>query len=150
MWTAGSEKDPKQSAAWTGRLRILVQKKHLEEAEAVYRRLPAELAISDEVKVLQNRIEFLRLQKSGVTVEALKKRLETSPQDLETRYELACALAAHQQYREALEKLLTILRKDRHFKQDAARQTMLKIFELAGVRSPLAEEYREKLARLIF
>lgn len=144
------EKDPKHPAAWTGRLRVLVQLERLEEAEAVYRQLPAELAISGEVKVLQNKIEFLRLRKSGVSVDALKKRLETSPEDLETRYQLATLLAAHRQYREALEELLTILRKDRHFKQDAARQTMLKIFELAGARSPLAEEYREKLAELIF
>jgi len=61
---------------------------------------------------------------------------------------LASPYAAKQQYREALEEWLTIVKWDRRFKDDGARKMMLQIFELIDPRSPLAEEYREKLAQV--
>ena len=39
---------------------------------------------------------------------------------------------------------------NRKFREDGGRKLMLQIFDLMEPRSPLAEEYREKLSRAIY
>ena len=49
----------------------------------------------------------------------------------------------------ALDGLLAIVEQDRRWGDDAARKAMLAIFQLAGVRSPLSDDYRRRLALLL-
>jgi len=53
--------------------------------------------------------------------------------------------AGSKRYREALDELLEIVRRDRKFKDDAARKTMLQLFSVLD-SDPLVGEYRRKLA----
>jgi putative thioredoxin len=52
-------------------------------------------------------------------------------------------------HRGALEDLLAIVEKNRRWNDEAARKTMLAIFQLLGVRSPTSDEYRRRLALLL-
>jgi len=52
-------------------------------------------------------------------------------------------------HRGALDGLLAIVEKDRRWSDEAARKTMLAIFQLLGVRSPTSDEYRHRLALLL-
>lgn len=80
----------------------------------------------------------------------LRERSERDPGDLEARYGLALHSATRGATREALEMLLAIVAQDRRFRDDGARKAMLRIFEIVGVRSELADEYRARLARVLF
>ncbi|MBF2076381.1 MAG: tetratricopeptide repeat protein [Synechococcales cyanobacterium C42_A2020_086] len=53
-------------------------------------------------------------------------------------------------YAAALEGLLTILAKDRKYRQDGARKAMLMIFGLLGDDHPLTREYRRKLTSTLY
>lgn len=73
-----------------------------------------------------------------------------SPEDPAARYALATALAGSGDAAEALEILLDLVRKHRTWGDDAARKRMLQVFDLIGIRSPLADEYRSRLAMELF
>jgi len=45
---------------------------------------------------------------------------------------------------------LALVELDKHYDDDAARRAMLAIFSLVGDRSDLAEEFRSKLARVLY
>jgi putative thioredoxin len=82
----------------------------------------------------------------------LERHLATHPEDLAARLQLADALALAQDYRPALEHLLTIVRQDRKWNDEAARRRMLDLFQLMAADAalnPLVRDYRIQLARTL-
>ena len=53
-------------------------------------------------------------------------------------------------FRGALEEFLSVLSRDKNFQDQTARKAMLTVFALVGERSDLAEEYRKRLAQVLF
>ncbi|MFN8008077.1 MAG: thioredoxin [Terriglobia bacterium] len=79
-----------------------------------------------------------------------RETLSRNPNDLGARVGLAACLASQNQNREALEELLKVVAKDRNYRDEIARKSMLAIFSLIGERSELSEEYRSRLARTLY
>lgn len=70
--------------------------------------------------------------------------------DLEMLYSQASCYALEENYEEALKLFLEIVKKDRNFKDDGARRSMVAIFALIGEDHPLTKEYRKKLAMWLY
>jgi len=79
----------------------------------------------------------------------LRARLAEAADDLDARFELASLLASQQRYEEALREYLEVVRRNRKFRNGAAREAMLHIFELLG-DDPLVRQYRNKLASALW
>ncbi len=60
------------------------------------------------------------------------------------------AAAARGDYAEALRGLLTIVERDRRYRNGAARPAMLDVFAILGPDSPLTQDYQRRLARALF
>ena len=78
------------------------------------------------------------------------QRLAADPENAELRYELGKALAAARRYPEALEMLYSAAERDRPLARGKVKETMVQIFHAIGVRSDLADEYRDKLQRVMY
>ena len=103
--------------------------------------------LSDEGRALLARLRFGGEEQDGpADLDALAAAVGASPDDLEARWTLAAALAGAGRFEEALEHYLELVRRDREFRDDGARKAMLDIFEVIGLRSPLAERYRKWLS----
>ena len=83
-------------------------------------------------------------------LDALRAAVESDPDDLESRLQLANQLVLANEFPEALDQLLEIIRKDRSFNDEAPRQTMIKIFELLGNQGEIVSSYRRQLGRLLY
>jgi putative thioredoxin len=142
--------DARHPVAAVGELRVLVQLARWDDARTAYDRLPGPLQVQPEVTALKARMDLAAGSAGGPSIADLETIVKHNPGDLDTRFQLAARYAASQRYRDALDAYVAILEKDRRFRDAAPRKMMLQIFEVIGLRSPLAEEYREKLARLIY
>lgn len=92
----------------------------------------------------------LRLATGGLDINDLRKRVEESPDDLDAQHDLALTLAAQNDYDSALEMLLRIVAKDRTFRDDGARKTMIAIFARLGNDSDITDRWRSKLAQVLY
>jgi putative thioredoxin len=82
--------------------------------------------------------------------DALEARVAAEPGDLEARFDLASALIARRNYAGALEHLLTIVQRDRTFRDDIGRKTMLSVFDLAAHQPEIVSQWRRKLSAALF
>ena len=107
---------------------------------------------SDERSEAERLIARLKLQ-SGAgrqDLEALRAKVAAEPTSLDARFALAQALAGIENYKEALPQFLEIVKTDRGFQDDAARKSMVQIFDVLGSDDPLTEQYRTELAKVLF
>ncbi len=79
----------------------------------------------------------------------LAAALEAAPDDLELCYQLAVAEAASERFEAALEHAWSLLARDRNFRDDLGRRTLLRLFAVLGRGSDLAARYRRRLFALL-
>lgn len=120
-----------------------------DEAARLLSGLLLEGADEVEAKRLLAAIELGRAA-TGMDEASARARLDADPLDHEARYHLAMRLSATGRHAEALDHLLKIVERDRAFRDDGARKAMVEIFNLVGIRSPLADAYRSKLAQVLY
>jgi putative thioredoxin len=150
LYRAALAKEANQSPALLGLARVLVQRGEEGEALTLLGRVPI---TAPESAAAQQLTAQLRLKQSGASAgdeQKYRDRLAADANDLDARFELSQVLAAVGRYEEALTELLTIVKKDRQFRDDGARKAMLEIFDVVGARSELAEHYRSELAKVLF
>jgi len=73
-----------------------------------------------------------------------------NPDDFNARLELAKALAAAGEYREALQTALDLVVDDRAGTGETARQIMLDLFQLPGMDEDLVAEYQRRLSSSLY
>ena len=93
---------------------------------------------------------FGRAVADAPSAEQLRQRLAEDPADSEARYQLAARQVVRQDYEGALENLYTLLRRDRNYRDDAARKAMVQVFDLLGGGGELVSRYRAKMMSALF
>lgn len=79
----------------------------------------------------------------------IEQRLAQNPNDLDALLQKSRHLTAQSDYDNAMECLLTIVRTDRSFEDDAGRTSLLELFDLLGGEHPSVQKYRRKLFTLL-
>ena len=76
--------------------------------------------------------------------------VNSNPDNHELRFKLAEAFLANHQKVEAIEHLLTIVKKNRGWQDDKARKKIIALLEAFGEDDPLTAETRLKLSSILF
>ncbi|HTR06716.1 MAG TPA: thioredoxin [Paraburkholderia sp.] len=102
--------------------------------------------IDARFNAIKTRLDALEAAADLPPADALEAQVSANPGDLEARFDLANALIARRKYASALEHLLEIVKRDRGFRDDIGRKTMLSVFDLAAHQPQLVSEWRRKLS----
>jgi putative thioredoxin len=105
---------------------------------------------SEEVEKLKAVAKLRQAARPFGDAAALQERVSREPKNATARYELGCVLAASGQYPEALEMLLAAAEADPKLASSVVREAMVGIFQIVGLHSALANDYRNKLSTLLY
>jgi len=142
--------EPKHAAAHLALAKLLINSKQIDDARQHLDAITLGDTEYDAASRLKEVLAFhTQCQEAGGEA-ACRQKLATNPKDLEARLGLASCLASEGKYPEALEEFLAMIAKDKNFRDEIARRSMLAIFSLVGERSDLADEYRQRLARTLY
>jgi putative thioredoxin len=142
--------DPKLHLARIDLAELLIELKQLEEAARQLTEVRPDIDYDARVDALRSAIAFERSAQSGASDAELRATIAARPADLEARMQLANLCASRHEWRAAMDELLEIVKRDRNWKDQAARKQMLAIFSLAAGEMELVAEYRRKLASALY
>ena len=97
----------------------------------------------------QNRMELVQEVAGIRPIDELELQSKTEPQDLEAKYEIALHHVVDLRYEDALDLLLFILQRDRQFRDDIGRTTMIRVMSLMPRDSQIAQAYRRQMFSLM-
>ena len=107
------------------------------------------MQLEESVRELLTKIELNERTSELPDKQSLLQQIEQDDSNLQARLDLANHYIGEQAYDEAFELLFDVLKKDRHFGDDAARKTMLSVFTLLGPQDPRVRSARKTLASLL-
>jgi putative thioredoxin len=139
--------DPANEWVCVDSAEILLAQGKVEEARALLESLK-DLDLQKDARVLQlaARARMADLDAGDADETSLAAAVAANADDLEARLKLAHLLIAATRYAEGMDHLLEIVQRDRNFRDDIGRKTMLDVFNLLGGQGELAAEYRRRLA----
>lgn len=140
---------PDHYRAMVGLGRTLLKQGEMAEGIAVLDKIPAGLPERSVADALIVTAQFQQ-EVAGQNEADLRAKLAADPADVPSRYTLASLLATEERYAEAMDEFLEVVRRDRAYKEDAARKAMLALFTAIGEGEPLTRQYRQKLANVLF
>lgn len=142
------EADPQHEEAALGLAELLIESGAPAEAERAMQ-LASRFEASPRARRVEGLARFGSLS-AGLDEGDLLGRIAKDEGDAEAHYRLGGLLAARGEWETALEELLATVRLDRALDDDGGRRAMLDVFNVLGNRDPLTEEYRRRLASVIF
>jgi putative thioredoxin len=142
--------DDRHQAALLGLVRLLLGKGDENEAAELLGRVSPAGETAAEVERLTAIVSLRQTARDFGDEASARRRLQADSDNARRRYELGCILAAAGRYPEALELLLSAAEADRKWGAKEVREAMVKIFQAIGTRSELADQYRDRLARVLY
>jgi putative thioredoxin len=149
LYRLALQSNPPSEDAVIGLARLLVAQKKEEAADLLERIGPGgeHSAEADKLRAMQ----WLQCQVKDLPHEAvLRENTKAESNNSQVLCDLGCVLAANGKSEEALETLIQAGRLDRKLAAGKVRETMVKIFFIIGVRSEVADAYRDKLTALLY
>jgi putative thioredoxin len=142
--------DAKNVTALAGLARYNMQTGDMEQAKELLTQIEAKDKTNADVVAVQAAIDLAEKAKEAGPVDDLKAKAAADPKDMQTRLDLAMAYWANNLRQEAIDELLAMIKADRKWNEEAARQQLLKFFEALGFTDPLAVDGRKRLSTILF
>ncbi|WP_354310009.1 tetratricopeptide repeat protein [Sphingomonas trueperi] len=144
-----AEMAPDHGVVAAGRVRALTALGRHDEAQAALDAIQGD-AKAPEVERARAALSLAREAQPVDDLSGLAARAAANPEDMDARYELAGGQMAAGDREGAAETLLAMVRDDRAWNEGAARQRLLKLFEVVGLEDPWVAAQRRKLSQILF
>lgn len=139
--------DPKHAGAHLAAARLALREGDAEALDRHIDVLERQDPTSDEAVTALRLREILGLRRvceEAGGLDACRARA-ADEDDLDTHFALGCCLAAREQYRDALETFLEVVKRNNRHRDGAARKAMVTLFDVIGRRDDLVDEYVRQL-----
>ncbi len=150
IYAAIAQEDPSNARAFAGMVRAEMVLGDLDQAEAILNGVPAEISAAAEIEAVHAQLILARQARDAGPVADLRAAVTADPGNLQARFDLAQALYANGQGAEAVDELLDLFRRDREWKDGAAKAQLFTIFDALQPNDPLLLSGRRRLSSMIF
>ena len=141
---------PDHPAVHSGFLRALIATGQLDEAEDWLAKLDPAIAGDPAVERAKSALALARSAPAVDDLAPLEAAVAADPNDLQARFDLANARMAAGDRQAAADGFLAIVTADRDWNEGAARQQLLKLFEVVGLEDPWVSSQRRRLSAALF
>jgi len=142
--------DPANDGARLDRVALHLDDGEVEEARRQFDILSANAEQQSTFESVHARLTAAERAATLPSANALAHQISQAPDDLQARLDLAELHIAERQFRNAMEQLLEVVRRDRAFGDDVGRRKLLSVFEMAAAEPELVSEYRSKLSSVLY
>ena len=141
--------DPGNPKIIIGILRCLMQLKQYDDANEMFESLDDEILKNEEIIKVKKLLDNLGASK-GASIEDIKLKLNSSPNSLDLRFQLAEAYLLTNDTEQGFNELLEIFKLNSKWNDEAAKKKLLEFFDLLGPADPNVLNARKKLSSLMF
>lgn len=142
--------DPENLPAIAGLARALIGTGDLAGAEQILAQVPEGKENDSDISSARAALEIAATPVDSEEITALSAKLKADEKDHQSRIDLAIALNAAGRSEEAMEHLLTSIRQDRSWNEEAARKQLLQFFEAWGHADERTVAGRRQLSSILF
>jgi putative thioredoxin len=133
-----------------GLARAYVETGALEQARQTLAMVPEAKQNDAAVAAARAALEIAEQAKSLGPINELEQKVAANPLDHQARFDLALALNGKGQRGDALEHLMTIVKRDRKWNDDGARKQLVQFFDAWGPTDEATIEGRKRLSSILF
>jgi putative thioredoxin len=142
--------EPDNVPALAGLVRCYVETGSLDQAKQTMALIPEAKQNDAAVAAARAALELAEQAKSVGPVTELEQKVAANPLDHQARFDLALALNSKGQRLDALEQLISIVKRDRKWNDDGARKQLVQFFDAWGPTDEATVEGRRKLSSILF
>ncbi|TKT82906.1 thioredoxin [Aquamicrobium sp. LC103] len=150
IFAAILQQAPDNVDAIAGLADTLFEAGNVDDAAEVLERAPADKADAPAIAAVRAKMALAEQASALGDAAELEQRLAADPKDHQARFDLALIQNAKGQRDEAADNLLAIMKADRTWQDDGARQQLLKFFDAWGMMDEATLAARRKLSSLLF
>jgi len=136
--------------ALAGLARCYVETGAIEQAKQTLAMVPEAKRNDTAVAAARAALELAEQAKTLGPVAELEQKVAANPLDHQARFDLALALNGKGSRMEALENLISIVRRDRKWNDDGARKQLVQFFDAWGPTDEATIEGRKRLSSILF
>jgi putative thioredoxin len=137
-------------AALGGLARAYVETGALEQARQTLAMVPEAKQNDSAVAAARAALELAEQVKTVGPIDELERKVAANPLDHQARFDLALALNGKGQRADALEHLITIVKRDRKWNDDGARKQLVQFFDAWGPTDEATIDGRKRLSSILF
>ena len=136
--------------ALAGLARCYLETGSLEQAKQTLAMVPESKRSESSVAAARAAVELAEQAKSLGPIAELEQKVAANPLDHQARFDLALALNGKGRRLEALEHLVSIVKRDRKWNDDGARKQLVQLFDAWGPADEATIEGRKRLSSILF
>ena len=142
--------EPENAQAISGMVRAYLALDDLEKARAILANVPEKLLGDPAIKAATAELELKEASADTGEAATLRAAVDADPTNHQARLDLALALTGGGDTEGAIAELLELFRRDSEWNDGAAKEQLIKIFDMLGPKDPVAQKGRRQLSSIIF
>lgn len=150
LLTQAIQTDPQNMRIAMDMVQILLDSGELEQAKALYNRLPETERESPTGRTLRGHLAFRDLAAKTAGKETLTELVAKEPDNHDATFDLAICLVAEYDYQTATDHLFAIFDQEPDYKQGAAKELIMSLANMLAANEPdLAQSIRRRLGNAL-
>ncbi len=133
-----------------GLVRCYVESGALDQAKQTLAMVPEAKRNDSAIAAARAALELAEQAKALGPLAELEQKVAANPADHQARFDLALALNGKGRRLDALEQLISIVKRDRKWNDDGARKQLVQLFDAWGPTDEATIEGRRRLSSILF